>query len=116
MNIEELRGYCLSKPLVSEGFPFDATTLVFKVAEKMFALVDLEDNGWVNLKCDPAKVEELRERYPGVRPGYHMNKRHWNTVTINGEIDDDLVRSWIDDSYMLVVSSLSSKKRKELGL
>lgn len=116
MNIEELRDYCLAKPLVEECFPFDATTLVFKVAGKMFALVDLEDNHWVNLKCDPDLVDELRERYDEVLPGYHMHKKHWNTVRLDGSLSNELVCSWIDDSYGLVVKSFSGKKRQELGL
>ncbi|MBP8791417.1 MAG: MmcQ/YjbR family DNA-binding protein [Breznakibacter sp.] len=116
MNIEELREYCLSKPLVGESFPFDATTLVFKVADKMFALIDLDDNHWVNLKCDPNLVEELRDRYAEVLPGYHMHKKHWNTVRLDGALDDDLIRRWIDDSYALVVKSFPVKKRAALGL
>ena len=116
MNIEELRDYCLLKPLVTECFPFDATTLVFKVAEKMFALIDLEESTKVNLKCDPELVDELRDRYAEVEPGYHMSKKHWNTVRMNGMLSDELIRQWIDDSYNLVVKSLSGKKRKELGL
>ena len=116
MNIEELREYCLLKPLVKECFPFDATTLVFKVADKMFALIDLEQNSSVNLKCYPELAAELRNRYSAIEPGYHMNKKHWNTVKLNGILDESLIRQLIDDSYALVVQSLSGKKRKELGL
>lgn len=81
MNIEELREYCISKKDVTESFPFDETTLVFKVRGKMFALTDLEGELSINLKCDPDLAIELREKYPAVQPGYHMNKKHWNTIT-----------------------------------
>lgn len=114
MNIEELRDYCISKPGVTEGFPFDSTTLVFKVLGKMFALTDLEDELSVNLKCDPQVCIELREHYEAVMPGYHMNKKHWNTVVIDGSIPDSMIYSWIDDSYELVVSKLTRKQRAEL--
>ncbi|MDP2424523.1 MAG: MmcQ/YjbR family DNA-binding protein [Bacteroidales bacterium] len=114
MNIEELRNYCLSKPGATECFPFDKTTLVFKVCGKMFALTDLEDALSINLKCTPEKVLELREHYACVLPGYHMSKIHWNTVVIDGSVDDILVREWIDESYRLIVVSLTVKKRMEL--
>jgi predicted DNA-binding protein (MmcQ/YjbR family) len=114
MNIEELREYCLIKKGVTESFPFDETTLVFKVMDSMFALTDLEADLSVNLKCDPEKAMELRERYPSVIPGYHMNKKHWNTVLIDGSIPDSLIFSWIDHSYELVVQGLSQMKRMEL--
>jgi len=102
MNIEQLREYCLSLPDVSEHFPFDETTLVFKVNGKMFALTDLEGPLSVNLKCNPEKALELREQYPSVKPGYHMNKVHWNTVEIDGSISDKLIIEWIDHSYKLI--------------
>lgn len=105
MNIEELREYCLSLPGVSEHFPFDETTLVFKVNGKMFALTDLEGPLSVNLKCDPELAVELRERYPSVKPGYHMNKAHWNTVEIDGTVSDKLIIEWIDHSYKLIAGS-----------
>jgi len=114
MNIEDIRNYCLLKKSVTEGFPFDEETLVFKVAGKMFALVDLEDDLSINLKCDPEKAPELREQFPAVIPGYHMNKKHWNTVIIDGSIRDKLIREWIDDSYNLVVEKLTSSERKLL--
>ncbi|RLD49686.1 MAG: MmcQ/YjbR family DNA-binding protein, partial [Bacteroidetes bacterium] len=91
MNIEELRNYCLSKPGVTEGFPFDETTLVFKVMDKMFALTDTHSEFSINLKCDPQKAIELREHYPTVKPGYHMNKKHWNTIWPDDSIDDFLI-------------------------
>jgi len=102
MDIEKVRLYCLEKPEVTEGFPFDDTTLVFKVKNKMFALLNLEGKLSINLKCDPEKAIELREHYPYVLPGYHMNKKHWNTVLLDQITDDALIRSWIDDSYALV--------------
>ncbi len=106
MDAEMIRRYCLNKPAVTESFPFDDTTLVFKVANKMFALVNLDGPLSINLKCDPEKAFELREHYPEVSPGYHMNKRLWNTVLLNGALDNDLIKSWIDDSYELVVKKL----------
>lgn len=117
MNIEELREYCIAKPLVAESFPFDETTLVFKVADKIFAMVDLTDNQWVNLKCDPEYAIELRERYDGITPGYHMNKKHWNTVSLaDGEYDYTLICSLIDHSYSMVIKSIPAGKRRTLGL
>jgi len=112
MNIEELREYCLSKKGVSESFPFDETTMVFKVMDKMFALTDLEGDLSINLKCDPDIAHELREKYPAVLPGYHMNKEHWNTVMIDGSIPERLIREWIDHSYDLVIRQLPAGKRK----
>ncbi len=112
MNIEEFRTYCLAKKAVTEGFPFDDTTLVMKVLDKMFALANLDGNLSINLKCAPEKALELREQYPAVLPGYHMNKKHWNTVKIDGSIPDKIIESWIDDSYNLVVSKMSKKQRE----
>jgi len=103
MNIEELRDFCLSLPGTSEHFPFDETTLVFKVNGKMFALTDLEDKFSVGLKCDPELAVELREQYPAVKPGYHMNKKYWNTVEIDGSISDSVLKEWILLSYNLVI-------------
>ena len=114
MNIEELREYCLSKKAATECFPFDEVTLVFKVCGKMFALTNLDGDLSVNLKCDPEKAVELREEYTAVKPGYHMNKKLWNTLEIDGSIGDNLIKGWIDDSYDLVVLSLTKKQRDEL--
>lgn len=114
MNIEELREYCIKKPGVTEDFPFDETTLVFKVMGKMFALTDLEDQFSVNLKCAPDDCIELREKYSAVVPGYHMNKKHWNTFYIDGTIPDDLIYKWIDNSYDLVVKKLTKKQQSHL--
>lgn len=102
MNIEILREYCLSKAEVTEGFPFGEDTLVFKINGKIFALANLDGDLSVNLKCDPAYALELREKYPSVTPGYHMNKKHWNTVILDGSVPDNEVFSWIDHSYSLV--------------
>ncbi|MFO7657302.1 MAG: MmcQ/YjbR family DNA-binding protein [Bacteroidales bacterium] len=111
MNIELLRAYCLSKNGVTESFPFDEQTLVFKVMDKMFALVDLYGELSVNLKCDPEKALGLRENYPSVKPGYHMNKKHWNTICVDGSVSDKLIFQWIDDSYNLVCSKLPKSLR-----
>ena len=114
MNIEELRDYCIAKKGVTESFPFDETTLVFKVANKMFALVSMDNDPLtINLKCDPEKAILLREEYEAVKPGYHSNKRHWNTVTV-GQVRKNLEQEWIDDSYNLVVESLPKKTKSEL--
>lgn len=111
MNIEELREFCLSFPGVSEDFPFDQSTIVFKVMGKLFLLTDIDQNESINVKCDPEKAIELREQYPSVLPGYHMSKKHWNTVMIQGEIPDPLLKQWIRDSYDLVVAGLTKKQR-----
>jgi predicted DNA-binding protein (MmcQ/YjbR family) len=102
MNIESLREYCINLPDVSESFPYDETTLVFKTNGKIFLLTDLEGPLAMNIKCNPEKAIELREQYPCVRPGYHMSKKHWNTVEINGSVSDQLLIEWINDSYNLV--------------
>ncbi len=114
MNIEELRDYCLKLKGVNESFPFDETTLVFKVAGKMFCLTDLEDSFGINLKNSPEKNIELREQYEAVKPGFHMSKKHWNSVDVDGSVPDDLLKQWIDESYNLVVSGLTKKLQKEL--
>ena len=114
MNIEDLREYCIKKKEVTESFPFDETTLVFKVKNKMFALTDIEKPLSINLKCDPEEAIELRERYTAVKPGYHMNKKLWNTVDIDGSIDEELILKWIDDSYRLIVEKLPKKDREGL--
>jgi predicted DNA-binding protein (MmcQ/YjbR family) len=115
MNIEELRKYCLSKKGVTESFPFDEVTLVFKVMDKIFALVNIDSDLSINLKCQPEKALELREHFHAVIPGYHMNKTHWNTVNIDGSIEDKHIYIWIDDSYNLIVSSLTKKQREQLS-
>jgi len=114
MNIENFREYCLSKKAVNESFPFDETSLVLKVLDKMFALTDLEDEFSINLKCNPEKAIILREKYKAVKPGYHMNKKHWNTIIIDDTISDSELKEWIDDSYNLVVSKMTKKNKEKL--
>jgi len=117
MNIEILRDYCLLKNAVTEGFPFDEDTLVFKVGGKMFALCSLDSVPFsVNLKCDPEKAISLREQYESIQPGYHMSKKHWNTVVVDGSLSDDLIYELIDHSYDLVVKGMTKKQRKEYEL
>lgn len=103
MDIESLRNYCLSLKGVTESFPFGDDTLVFKVNSRIFALVNLDGDMSINLKCDPDLALELRERYTSVIPGYHMNKKHWNTVLVDGTVPDSEIRKWIDNSYNLVL-------------
>ena len=115
MNIEEIREYCLAKKGVTEGFPFNETALVFKVAGKMFALLDLsEDSRGISLKCDPELAIELREQHPEVTPAWHFNKQHWNGVNIEGSISNNQLKEWIDHSYDLVVKSLPKRRQEEL--
>lgn len=115
MNIEELRDYCISKKGAEETFPFDQETLVFKVCGKAFLLTGIESKPVsFNVKCDPEKAIELREQYDCVKPGYHMNKKHWNTVTADGSVPAKLLREWIDHSYNLVVASLTKKEQEKL--
>ncbi len=115
MDIETLREYCLSKKASAEGFPFGEDTLVFKVMDKIFLLVSLSSNPLqFNAKCDPEKAIDLREEYDAVKPGYHMNKKHWNTVIIDGSISIALIKKMIDDSYNLIVQSLPKNLREEL--
>jgi predicted DNA-binding protein (MmcQ/YjbR family) len=102
MDVISLREYCIKKKNATESFPFGEDTLVFKVNEKIFALVNLDGDLTINLKCDPGYAIELRERHSSVIPGYHMNKKHWNTVLVDGTIPDKEIFSWIDDSYNLV--------------
>ncbi len=119
MHIEQLRDFCISKKGVTEHFPFDEVTLVFKVMHKMFALSSLvsweKGEESINLKCNPEKALELRADFDGINPGWHMNKRLWNTVTINtADVSDTLVFELIDHSYDLVVNGLTKKAQKEL--
>jgi predicted DNA-binding protein (MmcQ/YjbR family) len=116
MNIEEFRKYCITKKGVTEEFPFGEDTLVYKVMGKMFALTTLSGDFSINLKCDPELAIELREQYPAVIPGYHMNKMHWNTVIIDGRVPNKLIFEWIDHSYNLVVDQLSKTLKNKLNL
>ncbi|MDR1681002.1 MAG: MmcQ/YjbR family DNA-binding protein [Prevotellaceae bacterium] len=114
MNIEEIHDYCMAKKGVTASFPFDGDTLVFKVAGKMFLFIALEKNS-ANVKCDPARAIELREQYPFVIPGYHMNKMMWNTIETIDDVAPSLLTGWIDDSYALVAAKLTKKERDRYG-
>lgn len=115
MTKEDFRKFCLSFNGVSEEFPFDdETTLAFKVMDKIFAITNVDTYEGINLKCDPVKAAMLRDLYNEVQPGQHMDKRHWNTIVPEGELDDELIEEWIKDSYNLVVEELSRKKQKKL--
>lgn len=114
MNIEVLREYCLSLRGVTEEFPFDETTLVFKVSGKMFCLTDLEDKFAITLKNDPEKNMELREKYTAIKPGYHMSNKHWNTIDVDGTISDNKLKDLIDESYDLVVLKLTRDQKQKL--
>ena len=106
MTEEDIRDYCLSKPGATEGLPFGPEVLVFKVKDKIFLLLRLDRHPInFNVKCDPDKAIELREGYPAVQPGYHMNKKHWNTIIVDGSLNTKLLHEFIDDSYELVVRS-----------
>ncbi|MCI2228965.1 MmcQ/YjbR family DNA-binding protein [Polaribacter sp. MSW13] len=118
MHIEQLRDFCITKKGVTEHFPFDEVTLVFKVMGKMFLLTSL--HSWekgetkINLKCNPDRAEELRGEFESIKPGFHMNKKHWNTITLNREVSDEFVFELIEHSYSLVVKSLTKKLQEEL--
>ena len=114
MNIVEYRNYCIGLPGVTEDFPFDEETLVFKVMGKMFALTDVDTFKSFNTKCKPEDCIELREQYSGIKPGYHMSKKHWNTISTDGSVPDELVYELIRNSYDLVVAGLTKKAREEL--
>lgn len=114
MDIEEVQKYCTTKKSVTESFPFDDTTLVFKVANKMFCLASLTPPLFINLKCDPEIAIELREKYEEVTPGYHMNKQNWNSVQLDGTLRNSQIEKWIDDSYNLIVASLPKKIQEQL--
>lgn len=117
MNIEELREYCLLKKGIEEGFPFGEDTLVIKVMGKMFFLAGLESQPiQFNVKCNPERAIELRDKYSCVIPAFHMNKKHWNTIICDGSVSNKLIKEWIDDSYNLVVNSLTKKLKTELEL
>lgn len=116
INIDKIREYCLKKKAVSESFPFDNDTLVFKVGGKMFALLSLNSDFGLNLKCEPDKAINLREQFNDITPGYHMNKEHWNTLNLNGKLKPELIFELIDHSYNLVKNSLPLKVKKEFNL
>jgi predicted DNA-binding protein (MmcQ/YjbR family) len=116
MERKTLLAYCLSKPGAYEDTPFGPDTLVLKVMNKMFGALGIDPNtSTINLKCDPDHALILRQNYPDdVKPGWHMNKKHWNTVTFNGHVPDDLIFEWVDESYELVVASLKKAEREQL--
>lgn len=115
MNIEQFLEYCRKKPFVTEDFPFGPENLVLKVKGKIFAITDLNDAEFkVNLKCDPEKAELLRDQYNEVKPGYHMNKKHWNTLKMNGVLTDKFILEQVDHSYELILNSLPLKIKKEI--
>jgi len=112
MDIESLREYCLKKKGAKEEFPFGPDTLVFKVGGKVFLITTLDQSPLqFNVKCEPEKAIELRERYESIQPGYHMNKKHWNTIYVNGRLSEKMLREMIDDSYELILQSLPGKKQ-----
>ena len=115
MNIETFRDYCLSKAGVTEDTPFGPDTLCFRVANKIFALLDMDKFESVNLKCDPERAVLLREQHDGIVPGYHMNKKHWNTVSCDGSVSADLLLELVDHSYALVFSSLPKNVKEEIN-
>ena len=114
MNIEEIRNYCLSKAGTEETLPFDEDTLVFKVVGKMFALISITEPDSINLKCDPEYAVELREKYDAVKPGFHMNKKHWNTVELHTGLDAIFICELINHSYEQVVAGLPKKLQNEV--
>jgi predicted DNA-binding protein (MmcQ/YjbR family) len=112
-----LRRWCLARPGATEEFPFGERTSVFKVEGKMFALSSLRSRPLsVSVKCEPELASQLRAAYPAVKPGYHLNKRHWNTITLDGSLDDKTVFDMLEDSYDLVVAGLPRAKQRRLGI
>ena len=116
MHIETLREYCLDKPGVEEALPFGPDTLVYKVNGKIFLITGLDEETLsFNVKCDPELAVELREKYDCVKPGYHMNKKHWNTIVVDGSVPNKKLIEWIDHSYQLVAKTTSQKMKKRSG-
>ena len=113
MNVESLREYCLLLPLATEDFPFDETTLVFRVVGKIFAMLDLERPDVVSLKCNPDYALQLREEHPEISGAWHMNKKYWNQVNLSGHLEDELVQGLVRHSYAEVVKKLTRKERAE---
>lgn len=112
MNIEEIRFYCLSKENTEESFPFDDETLVFKVNNKIYAILSLSGDDSLALKCDPERAIELREYHPEITPGFHMNKKHWNTIDLKGNLPNSLIKSLIDHSYELIINPAKKAKKQ----
>lgn len=115
MDLIYFRDYCLAKSGATEDTPFDENTLCFRVGGKIFAITDIFDFESINLKCDPEKAIALRETYSGIQPGYHMNKKHWNTVSCDGSVPDPLILKLTDHAYNLIFSSLPKKVQEDLG-
>ncbi|MFT6166780.1 MAG: putative DNA-binding protein (MmcQ/YjbR family) [Vicingaceae bacterium] len=115
MNIEEIRGYCIQKKGVTESFPFDDKALFFKAMNKLFVLTNVENCESVNLKCDPEKALELREQFMGIQEGYHMSKKHWNTLLLESDVKRSLLLELIDHGYNLIVSRLTKKEKEGLS-
>ena len=113
MNVESIREYCLSLPGVTEDFPFDETTLAFRVLGRIFAMIDLDDTKWFVLKCEPERALQLREEHAEISAAWHMNKKHWNQIDLYGHLSDELVRTLIRHSYSQVVKKLTRKVRDE---
>ncbi len=113
MDIEEIRTYCLTKKMVTESLPFGPEVLVFKVLDKIFCLLSLDHPTTLNLKAEPLQAEEWRAQYPDVVPGYHMNKKHWNTISLNGSLSNVMILNMIDHSYHQVINGMT-KKEKEI--
>ncbi len=114
MNLQAIIDYCSEKPGAVKEFPFDNETLVVKAGNKMFALIRLSTPYRINLKCDPIYALELRRKYEAVTAGYHMNKKHWNTISFDGDVPGSLLQEWIDDSYTLVIKGMTKKEREIL--
>lgn len=115
MNIETFRDFCLSLPFTGEKTPFDNVTLVFTVMDKMFALTNMDKFDSINLKCNPERAIDLRETHSAVIPGWHMHKKHWNTIILDGSLDDDFIKELILHSYQCVVDSLPKKIQHEIA-
>jgi predicted DNA-binding protein (MmcQ/YjbR family) len=116
MTLEYFRDFCLALPYVTEDTPFDVNTLCFRIGGKIFAIIDIESFDYANLKCDPERSIELREQYPGITPGFHMNKKWWNSVSVRGNVPDPLILELVRHSYDLVYSSLPRKIQSEFNL
>jgi predicted DNA-binding protein (MmcQ/YjbR family) len=116
MTLEYYRDYCLAKPSVTEDTPFDPDTLCFRVGDKIFSICTISNFDFINLKCGPERAAELREQFPGITPGYHMNKKTWNSVSVIGNVPDKLILELVDHSYDLILASLPKKVQAEIRL
>lgn len=116
MNIEEVRNYCLSLPHTTEDFPFDETTLAFRIEGKIFAMIDLENTQWFVLKCEPEYAIELREKYPEISGAWHMNKKYWNQLNLFGTLHNELIKNLICHSYNEVIKKLPHKVKDEKNI